>query len=117
MKEKTLFKIALVCSVIGLAVLFFVSDNISIDSVDVSSLDSTDIGHEVKVIGSVSKVSSTDKVVFLTVGQQKVEDVSVVLFKDSSDILIKKGDVVELVGTVDDYEGSINIIANAVKVR
>ena len=117
MKEKNLFKLALVCSLVGLVVLFFVSEKIEVEEIDVGKITSTDIGKEVRVIGRVERISDTEKVMFLEVGQEKVETVSVVLFKEDRGIRLKEGDYIELLGEVDDYKGEINIIANAVKVR
>ena len=117
MKEKTLFKIALICMVIGLCVLFFISVKIEVKEINVGKITNIDIGKEVRVIGRVERVSDTDKVMFLEVGQQKIESVSVVLFKEEKNIPIKQGDYVELIGELDDYNGEVNIIANAVKIR
>ena len=116
MKEKTLFKIAFICTVVGLWVLFFISENLEIEEIDVSKIDSIDIGKEVRVIGRVERITDTEKVAFMVVGQEKIESVSVVLFKDG-EIFIEQGDYVELIGKLDDYNGEVNIIANAVKVR
>ena len=116
MKEKTLFKIAAVCSLVGLIVLFFISGHISIKEIDVGKINGGDVGKEVKVIGRIERISDTDKVMFLQVGQEKIESISVVLFKEGN-INLKEGDYVELIGELDDYNGSYSIIANAVKVR
>ncbi|MBR9691457.1 hypothetical protein GOV06_01600 [Candidatus Woesearchaeota archaeon] len=116
MKEKTLFKIALICSIIGLGVLFFISGSIEIEEIDIAKITDADIGKEIKVIGRVERVSDTEKVMFLEVGQQKIEKISVVLFKEG-DIKIKKGDFVEIVGELEEFGGEKSIIANAVKVR
>ncbi len=117
MKEKTLFKIAIVCSVIGLIGLFFVSEQITVKEIDVGKITDSDVGKEVRVIGRVERVSDTEKVMFLEVGQEKVESVSVVLFKEDKGIRLKEGDYVELLGELDEYKGEYSIIANAVKVR
>ena len=116
MKEKTLFKIAIICSIIGLVALFFISEKIEIKEINVGKITDSDIGKEVKVLGKVEKLSDTDKVMFLEVGQEKVERVSVVLFKDGK-IDIKEGDYIELIGELDEYQGEYSIIANAVKIR
>ena len=116
MKEKTLFKLALICSIVGLCVLFFISDSIVVNEIDVGKINFDNIGREVRVIGKIGRVSDTEKVMFLEVSQEKIEDVTVVLFKDS-EIELKEGDYVELIGTLDEYNGEINIIANAVKMR
>ena len=116
MKEKTLFKIALVCSLVGLVALFFVSDRIEVREIDVGKITATDIGKEIKVLGRIERISDTDKVMFLEVGQEKVETVSVVLFKEE-EIKLEQGDYIELLGELDDYKGEVSIVANAVKVR
>ena len=116
MKEKTLFKLAVICSITGLIGLMFISDRIEVKEIDVSKITSTDIGKEVRVIGRVERVSDSEKVMFLEVGQEKIEKVSVVLFKEE-DIKLEEGDYVELLGELDDYKGDVSIIANAVKVR
>ena len=116
MKEKTLFKIAIICSLIGLVGLFFVSDKITVKRIDVGKITDSDVGKEVRVIGKIERVSDTDKVMFLEVGQEKVERISVVLFKEE-EIRLKEGDYIELIGELDEYKGEYSIIANAVKVR
>ncbi len=116
MKEKTLFKIAIVCSLVGISVLLFVSDKIIIERINIGDIDDSSAGEDVRVIGTVERVSDTEKVVFLEVGQQKIETASIVLFKEK-EINLKKGDVIELIGEVEEYNGKNSIIANAVKVR
>ena len=116
MKERTLFKIAILCFLVGIVPLFFIADNIDLREIDVSEIEGENIGDDVKLLGEVVAVSNTEKVMFLEVAQQKIEIVDVVLFKEE-DIMIKEGDYIELVGELDDYNGSVNIIANAVKLR
>lgn len=115
MKEKTLFKISLICSLVGIIVLFFISEKLTIDEIDLSKIDEVKIGRSVKIIGRIEKVSNTEKVIFLEVGQQKIETVSVLLFKDS-DIALKQGDYVEIIGEIDDYNGKKEVIANRVRL-
>lgn len=115
MKEKTLLKIALICTIVGLIVLYFISSNITIQEVDLSRIDETDIGDDIKLIGRVEKVSDVEKVMFLDVGQQKIESISVILFKDS-DIAISEGDYVEIIGEIEEYEGERQVIANKVRL-
>ena len=115
MKEKTLFKIALICSFIGLIGLYFISDRISIDRIKISEIDREDIGEEIKIVGKVERVANSDKVVFLEISEMKTESISVILFKDR-DIEIKKGSYVEVEGEIDDYNGEREVIAGRVKI-
>ncbi len=114
MKEKSLLKIALICSLIGIFVLYLVSEKISIDEIKIEDLENRDIGDNVKIVGRVEQISNLDKVAFLKIGQMKTENIDVILFKDR-DIELRKGDYVEIIGEIDDYEGKRQLIANIVK--
>ena len=67
MKEKTLLKIALICSVVGIALLYIISENIKIDESTIDKITKGDIGESVKIKGVLSKVSSADNAVFLEI--------------------------------------------------
>lgn len=115
MKDLTLFTVALICSVLGIIILFFISDNITISQTNIHDIDSIEPGKTVKIIGRIERASDTEKVMFLTVGQEKIETVSVVLFK-SSNITLKQGDYVEITGTVEEYQGAPEVIASRVRI-
>lgn len=114
MKEVTLLKIALTCSVFGIVLLFLISDRISVQEIDISKIEEEGIGKDVKVIGKVGRVTDTGKMMFLEVEQEKVEQVTIILFKPG-DITLFEGEYVEIVGEVEDYKGKREIIANKVK--
>ena len=115
MKEKTLLKIALSCSVLGLVMLFFVSDSITISNIDISKIEDEEIGRIVKITGMVTRVTNLEKVMFIEVGQQKIEKVDVVLFKDH-DFDLAVGEQIEIIGEIEEYKGEKEVIANRVKV-
>ena len=115
MKEKTLFKIALICSFLGLIGLFFISDRISIDRINISDIDKEDLGEEIKIIGRIERVTNSDKVVFLEISEMKTESISIILFKDR-DIELQEGSYVEIEGEIDEYNGKMEVIASRVKL-
>jgi len=115
MKEKTLFKIALICSFLGLIGLYFISDRISIDRISISDIEKVSLGDTVKIIGKIERVTNSDKVVFLEISEMKTESVSVILFKDS-DFEINEGSYVEIEGEIDEYNGKREVIANRIKL-
>ncbi|MBW2965682.1 hypothetical protein KY342_01105 [Candidatus Woesearchaeota archaeon] len=115
MKEKTLFKIALICSFLGLIGLYFISDSISIDRIKISDISERDLGKEIKIIGKIERVTNSDKVVFLEISEMKTEEISVILFKDR-DVMLNEGSYVEIEGEIDDYKGKREIIANSIKL-
>ena len=115
MKEKTLLLIATICSVIGILALFIISENIELTEIDISEIEGEKTGRSVKIIGRIEKVSSTEKIIFLEIGQEKIETIPVILFKDS-DLELIKGQNVEITGEIMDYEGKKEVIANKIRI-
>ena len=114
MNDSVLLKIAISFSIIGLIILFFISDKIEIDEITIDKLDEMEIGKTVKIKGYVESVTNLEKVAFLRIAQEKTETVSIVLFKEEN-ISLESGDYVEIIGEVEDYEGEKEIIGNLVK--
>lgn len=113
MKENTILKIALICSLIGLIVLYFVSAKIELKDYKPNFLDK-DVGDDVKLNGIVTKISDRGDVVFIEVSQQA--PVTVVLFTDDDNIRLKSGDNIEVIGEVQQYNGKKEIIAEMIRV-
>ena len=114
MKEKTLLKIALICSLLGLLILYLISDNIEIKEKNIEKITLENKDEFVKLRGIVSNVVDTEKVVIMEITQP--QEITVVLFKDKETVNIQQGNEVEVIGKVDEYEGSLEIIADRLRV-
>jgi RecJ-like exonuclease len=110
-KEKTLLKIALAVGIIGIAVLFVMSNRIKVDEAMLGRLDEM-VDESVVVTGSVVGVNSLDAVTFVMI--QKDEIVSVALFGKVP--VIEVGDLVQVRGKVTEHEGETEIIGEEVRV-
>ncbi|MBW2980996.1 hypothetical protein KY360_06280 [Candidatus Woesearchaeota archaeon] len=113
MKEKSLLKVALVCSLVGVTVLFFISEFIEVEERDIDEITIDDLDKNVKIIGTVSKVVDTDKVVIMDITQP--QKLKVMLFKDE-EINLKKGNYIEVLGKVQEYEGELEIIGDRIRL-
>jgi|SRR3989338_5420537 len=115
MKENTLLKIALICALVGLAGLYFISTRI--EARDYSSYKSgsinEDVGDDVKLKGTVAKVTDKGNVIFIEVIQQS--PVNIVLFTEDDNLKLKPNDFVEVSGKVQEYNGKSEIIAQNIK--
>ncbi|MBW2997080.1 hypothetical protein KY349_01925 [Candidatus Woesearchaeota archaeon] len=111
MKEKTLLRIALAASAVGIVVLFLLSQQISVDEAMVSRLDEM-VDESVVVTGSVIGVNSLDSVTFVML--QKDEIVTIVLFGKTP--LVEVGDLVQVRGKVVEEEGEVEIIGEEMRV-
>jgi len=113
MKESTLLKIALICSVIGVALLFIFSESAEINEKPIGEIDMTNIGEYVKINGAVTNVVDKENVMILTIEQPS--KINVVLFKKKP-VELKQGNYIEVIGKIDDYEGKPEIIGDKIRV-
>lgn len=114
MNEKTLLKISVVMVLIGLLFLFFYVKTLNLAAV--SEIDTFQPEEQVKLSGTVQKISNTEKVLFITLAAEKTELTDVIVF-NQEDVLIAEGDRIEIIGTVEDYNGQREIIANQIVVK
>ena len=113
MKETTLLKIALICSLAGLITLYFISTRIEIKDYKPNILN-RNVGDDVQLKGIVTKINDKGNVVFVDVSQQN--SVSVVLFTDNNNLNLKNGDNIEVIGKVQEYNGKNEIIAQKIRI-
>lgn len=113
MKETTLLKIALICSLVGLAILYVASTKIEARDYEPNPLNKN-IGDDVKLKGTVTKITDKGDVVFVEVDQ--INPVTVVLFTDDNNLGLNSGDGIEVLGEVQEYKGKNEIIANKIRV-
>jgi len=113
MEEKTLLKLALICSLVGIIALFFISERIEIKEKNINEINKDNIGEDIKIKGIVSKSTDKGKIILLDIVQP--ETITIVLFKDS-DFNISTGTKVEVTGELDEFNGKIEIIGNEVNI-
>lgn len=115
MKEKTLLKIALIASFIGLLSLYLISSTIEIKEKNIEKITLENKDEFVKLRGIVSNLVNSEKVMILEITQP--QEITVVLFKNkNTSINIDKGNEVEIFGKVDEYNGKMEIIAERVRI-
>lgn len=114
MKDKTIITISLLTSLIGLVLLYLITDELSI--VEVDRIDDLLPEEDVRLTGKIIRVTQTEKVAFLEIAHERVEPVTVVLFKPGV-LILQEGDTVEIEGSVDEYQGKKQIIGNEVRLR
>lgn len=113
MKETTLLKTALICSLLGLVILYFISAKIDVRDYKSSQLNEN-VGEDVKLIGTIAKISQNDNVAFLEINYQS--PVIVVLFTGDKNLSLKINDSVEVIGEVQEYKGKNEIIAQKIRI-
>ena len=112
MKENTLLKIALICSLVGLIALYFISTKIEVK--DYKPNFNKNIGDDVKLKGTITKITDAGNVVFIDVSQQN--PITVVLFTGDDKLELISGDNIEVIGELQEYKGKDEIIAQRIRV-
>ncbi len=115
MREKTLFKIALISAILGIILLFILSQQEEKKTI-VKSMEEASGQKSVKVQGQITKLTDKEKVAFMEILWEKPETVEVVLFKDKN-LSLQQGDYVEIEGTIEEYKGKKEIIGSKVVLK
>jgi len=110
MKERTLLKIAIVSSLVGVFLLYIISDNITLDESSIGRIEEEEIGNDVKVKGVVKDVFNGEKISIITITQP--EEMKIILYDNVS---VYEGDYIEVIGEIDEYNGEREVIGNRVR--
>ena len=113
MKDKTLLKISLISSLVGILILLILSTKLEINESFISNIDKNDIGSTVKIEGVVSDVKIVNSTIIMNVAQ--LDEMMVVVF--NSDMILNRGDYVEVTGKMDEYNGNIELIADKIVLK
>ena len=109
MEEKKLLKLALICSLLGTALLYFISLTISQEEKSFSLVQDDEYS---VISGEVASVNNYGNVSFLKIYQKLPVDVVII---GNNYIDLKKGDFVDVRGTKQDYEGKKELVADEIR--
>lgn len=112
MEEKTLLKIALACSIVGIFIIFIFADKLEPSLVNISGISQSFIDKNVKIRGTVSSFRITSSVLMLDM-RDETGTIKVVAF-DKEDFEADKGQAVEVIGKVKEYQGVLEIEAKSI---
>lgn len=112
MNEKTLLKISLAATILGLTFLFFYAGQFDLRAIENANLPE----EKVQLQGIIKTLQMKDKVAFMVIEGQRVETTPVVVFPPE-ELFLKAGDYVEIVGTVEEYQGKKEVVASSVILK
>ena len=113
MQEKTLFRLALTVTVVGLFLLFVFSEETALPAPE--TIEGLPQNKQVMMEGLISKLVKKETAYFITLDGVRRETTEVILFPEE-DIYLKEGQVVSIQGTVQAYKGKNEIIASQIEV-
>ncbi|MFW6014109.1 MAG: hypothetical protein ACOCQG_02950 [Candidatus Nanoarchaeia archaeon] len=108
MKDSTLLSIAVIVGLVGLAVLYFVSERTEPEEFE--NLQRHDEDEIVKLSGKVKDIIKTESVTILEV--ETLKSIKVVAFEP---IELNKGQQIQITGKISEYEGEREIMAERIE--
>ncbi|MEK6969721.1 MAG: OB-fold nucleic acid binding domain-containing protein [Nanoarchaeota archaeon] len=114
MEEKTILKIAVIVSILGLGFLFIYSSQL--DLAVIPDLDLVGSKESVHLRGKINTLRVTEKATFLELEGEKVVTTDIIFFPEEN-ILLHEGDYVEVFGTVEEYKGEKEVVASKVVLK
>jgi len=109
MEEKKLLKLALICSLLGTALLYIISLTISQEEKSFSFVEDDEYS---VISGEVSSVNNYGNVSFVKIYQKMPVDVVII---GNNYVELNKGDFVEVRGTKKEYEGKKEFVADEIR--
>ena len=114
MEEKTVVKISLVITILGLGFLFVYAEQFDLSGFE--DIESTPSDEYIQMKGKVTSMKRTDNAVFLEIEGEKIIKTDIILFS-GEDLFLKEGDYVEVEGMVEDYNTQKEVIASKVVLK
>ena len=115
MNERLMLLTAFICSIAGIFVIYISSGGIEGTMQPADSISLEDEGRNIKVQGKIVDYYEGDNIVIMEIEKPSV--VKVVLFKNKArNLSIAEGTQLEIMGKVEEYEGSLEVIGNRVRV-
>ena len=112
MHENNLLKVALICSIIGIFIIFIFADKLEPSLINISDISYSFIDKGVKVKGYIKSVRQAESVAILDI-QDDTGSIKAVVFNEDN-FELKKGESVEVLGKVIEFKGSFEIEVNRI---
>ena len=104
MKERTLLKLALTCTILGIIILLVISEISETNFYTLTQINQMDKG-EVRTDGIVEKVMNKDNLTIISIS--RLEYIDAIAFDN---INVTKGSKIEIIGRLEEYQGKKEII-------
>lgn len=112
MNRKQLYKISVFLSVIGLTLMYASSLYLEPETVNIEKIDQSQAGEVLAIKGTAANVTSTGSNLFMDI---KDSTGSIMVVDFDSETSISEGAKVSVIGSVELYEGKLEIIAREIR--
>ncbi|MDP4012699.1 MAG: hypothetical protein Q8R00_03795 [Candidatus Nanoarchaeia archaeon] len=110
MEEKTIFKLSLISSIIGIILIIGITNSLEPQTIKILDINRDLLDQQVKVSGKIDSIIKKDSLTILNV--KDVKTIPIVLFENAD---FKKGSKVEVTGRVSEFQKELQITASYIK--
>ena len=114
MNQKQIYKISVFLSIIGLTLMYASSQYLEPEKVDVEDIEESSSGKVLEVEGTALNVTNSGSNLFMDL---KDSSGSILVVQFDSDRSVSEGDPVSVIGSVELYEGELEIIAREIEIK
>ena len=110
MEEKTLFKLSLISSIIGIILIISITSKLEPPTIKISNIDNSLLDMQIKTSGKIDSIIDKGSLTILNLKDNKV--IPIILFEKTH---FKKGSTVEVIGKVSEFQNELQITASYIK--
>ncbi len=115
MQEKTLILFSIIVVILGLLLLYFLTQSLELSKISIYQLEEKPtqlLGKSVSVEGVVSKIEQKERIAIITLLEPK--ETEIVVFKNKPNLDIKEGDYISINGKVESFQNRTQIVAYSI---
>lgn len=114
MDEKRLSKIALLCSLTGILLLLVIAERQDLSTSSIASITNETLNQPVLIKGKITSIKETPAVAIAQV-QDTTGSITVIMFRKEN-MVMQKGDLVEVEGVIKEFNDKLEIETKVVKL-
>lgn len=112
MQEKNLFKIALLCSLVGILIILLISESLEVPYIKVSEINKDLLDKQVKINGTITRINTYPGLTLLSI-KDSTGEIKAITFEN---IEIEESVLVEVTGIIKEYKNSLEIEIKQLKL-
>ena len=115
MKDETLLKISFCCSLLGILIILFITENLEIPESNIANITKEDLDKTVSVSGKIGYITETPGLLIINL-QDKTGNITAIVFKEEN-ITLEKNQIITIEGRVIEYKDQLEIQADLLKIK
>ena len=113
MEEKKLLILALLSSIVGILILFLISEKINLEVSNINSVTLKNLNQEIKIRGTITSLKETQKLLIINM-EDRTGSITITTF--SKELPLEKNTNIEVQGKIIDYNNQLEIQARTIKI-